>query len=66
MECRATHLKSRPEQRPAEESRRLPFPRAAVPAASSAVESALALLNYFISASARPRWQVAGLELAGD
>jgi ABC-type molybdate transport system substrate-binding protein len=39
---------------------------AAIPAAGSAVEPALALLKYFTSPSARQRWQAAGLELAGD
>jgi len=39
---------------------------AAIPAGSTAVEPALALLKYLTSPSARPRWQAAGLELAGD
>ena len=39
---------------------------AAIPAASTAVEPALALLKYFTAPSARARWQAAGLELAGD
>jgi ABC-type molybdate transport system substrate-binding protein len=39
---------------------------AAIPAASSAVEPALALLKYFTSKSAQPRWQAAGLELARE
>jgi molybdate transport system substrate-binding protein len=39
---------------------------AAIPAASSAVEPALALLKYFTAPSAHARWQAAGLDLAGD
>ncbi|HEV3372542.1 MAG TPA: substrate-binding domain-containing protein, partial [Xanthobacteraceae bacterium] len=39
---------------------------AAIPASSSAVEPALALLKYFTAPSAQTRWQAAGLELAGD
>jgi molybdate transport system substrate-binding protein len=39
---------------------------AAIPAASSAVEPALALLKYFTAKAALPRWQAAGLELAGE
>ncbi|HEY4403939.1 MAG TPA: substrate-binding domain-containing protein [Xanthobacteraceae bacterium] len=39
---------------------------AAIPAATSAVEPALALLKYFTAKSALPRWQGAGLELAGE
>jgi molybdate transport system substrate-binding protein len=39
---------------------------AAIPATSTAVEPALALLKFFTAASARPRWQAAGLELASE
>jgi molybdate transport system substrate-binding protein len=39
---------------------------AAIPASSTAVEGALALLKYFTAPSALARWQAAGLELAGD
>jgi hypothetical protein len=39
---------------------------AAIPASSSAVEGARALLKYFTAPAAPARWQAAGLELAGD
>jgi hypothetical protein len=39
---------------------------AAIPAASTSIEPALALLKYFTANSAQARWQAAGLELAGE
>jgi molybdate transport system substrate-binding protein len=39
---------------------------AAVPASNTAPDSALALLKFMSSPSARPRWEAAGLELAQD
>ena len=39
---------------------------AAIPAAGTSLEPALALLEYFIASSAQARWQAACPEPAGD
>jgi hypothetical protein len=37
-----------------------------LPASNTAPDAALALLGYFARVSSRPRWEAAGLELAGE